>query len=150
MAKTEMRAFSPSFSPFTHTTVAGNGIANPSTLHASWQLVISRPVLRQHTPRYVSHPRRVVVLVAPPSTQKYPLDLAFLPLPARAPFIPLPFSLFRFPSFSLTISRVSVPHLPPHFTLIATSFSSNFLLSSRTTSFVLLPRPDLLHFYSVT
>lgn len=47
------RAFSPSFSPFTHTTAAGNGIANPSTLHASWQLVISRPVLRQHTPRYV-------------------------------------------------------------------------------------------------
>lgn len=33
---------------------AGNGIANPTTLHASWQLVISRPVLRQHTPRYVS------------------------------------------------------------------------------------------------
>ncbi|EGI58609.1 hypothetical protein G5I_13264 [Acromyrmex echinatior] len=75
VARTETRAFSPSFSPFTHTTAAGNGIANPSTLHASWQLVISRPVLRQHTPRYVSHPHRVVVLVAPPSTQEYPLDL---------------------------------------------------------------------------
>ncbi|TGZ56039.1 Uncharacterized protein DBV15_04753 [Temnothorax longispinosus] len=43
VARTETRAFSPSFSPFTHTTAAGNGIANPSTLHASWQLVISRP-----------------------------------------------------------------------------------------------------------
>ncbi|KYM80751.1 hypothetical protein ALC53_08752 [Atta colombica] len=75
VARTEMRVFSPSFSPFTHTTAAGNGIANPSTLHASWQLVISRPVLRQHTPRYVSLPHRVVVLVAPPSTQEYPLDL---------------------------------------------------------------------------
>lgn len=43
------------FSSFTYTTAAGNGIANPTTLHASWQLVISRPVLRQHTPRYVPH-----------------------------------------------------------------------------------------------
>lgn len=41
------------FSSFTYTMAAGNGIANPTTLHASWQLVILRPVLRQHTPRYV-------------------------------------------------------------------------------------------------
>ena len=49
------RASSPPFSPFTYTLAAGNGIANPTTLHASWQLVISRPVLRQHTPRYPLH-----------------------------------------------------------------------------------------------
>lgn len=113
VARTETRAFSPSFSPFTHTTAAGNGIANPSTLHASWQLVISRPVLRQHTPRYVSHPHRVVVLVAPPSTQEYPLDLEFLPLPAS---LSLSFSLLfsftyflplHFPSlFSLTVLHI--------------------------------------------
>lgn len=36
------------FSSFTYTMAAGNGIANPTTLHASWQLVILRPVLRQH------------------------------------------------------------------------------------------------------
>lgn len=42
------------FSPFTYTPPPGNGIANPTTLHASWQLVISRPVPRQHTPCYVS------------------------------------------------------------------------------------------------
>lgn len=42
------------FSPFTYTPPPGNGIANPTTLHASWQLVISRPVPRQHTPSYVS------------------------------------------------------------------------------------------------
>lgn len=58
---TRISASSP-FSPFTYTLAAGNGIANPTTLHASWQLVISRPVLRQHTPRYVSSPPTLYLL----------------------------------------------------------------------------------------
>lgn len=53
----ERVAASLPFSPFTYTLAAGNGIANPTTLHASWQLVISHPVLRQHTsPRSVLPP----------------------------------------------------------------------------------------------
>lgn len=40
----------------------GNGIANPTTLHASWQLVISRPFLRQHTPSYRSPPPPLLLL----------------------------------------------------------------------------------------
>lgn len=160
-----MRAFSPSFSPFTHTTAAGNGIANPSTLHASWQLVISRPVLRQHTPRYVSHPYRVVVLVAPPSTQEYPLDLAFLPLPPCTHSLShLPtFSSYIFPSFSLTILRIrfslspftSLHRFPPsrypsfpisHFPR-ATLFVVSFLaLTSVLRHFYSSPFSRLLHF----
>ncbi|KAG7197276.1 hypothetical protein KM043_018398 [Ampulex compressa] len=75
-ARTETRASpTPPFSPFTYTTAAGNGIANPTTLHASWQLVISRPILRQHTPRYVSQPTLLFIILSslhpiPPPTHQ--------------------------------------------------------------------------------
>lgn len=83
------------FSPFTYTMAAGNGIANPTTLHASWQLVISHPVLRQHTPRYVftSSPCRCPCRSA--FVQEYPpLDSAFR---YQLPFllISLPYSFTR-------------------------------------------------------
>lgn len=58
------------FSPFTYTPPPGNGIANPTTLHASWQLVISRPVPRQHTPCYVSP------TASHPSNHALPLSLS--------------------------------------------------------------------------
>lgn len=117
VARTETRAFSPSFSPFTHTTAAGNGIANPSTLHASWQLVISRPVLRQHTPRYVSpspscrrpcrsaFDARVSARPRVSTTPCLSLSLSFsLPF-SFTYFLPL-----HFPSlFSLTVLHIRFP-----------------------------------------
>lgn len=83
------------FSPFTYTMAAGNGIANPTTLHASWQLVISHPVLRQHTPRYVftSSPCRCPCRSAfmqeyPPLDSAFRYQLSFL-------LISLPYSFTR-------------------------------------------------------
>lgn len=128
------RAFSPSFSPFTHTMAAGNGIANPSTLHASWQLVISRPVLRQHTPRYVfpspSRPCRSAfdagVSARPRVSTTLRLPLLLSLLFSFTYFLPLRLSSL-FSLFALHIRSSLSPLLlyPATFSFIAIYFSSN-------------------------
>lgn len=113
--------------------------------------MISRPVLRQHTPRYVSHPYRVVVLVAPPSTQEYPTARPRISTtPCFLASLSLSFSftyflLLRFRSFSLTILHVRFFLSPftsfpsPHFpSSRSVSFLIFFLFSLRITLFVFL------------
>lgn len=93
--------------------------------------MISRPVLRQHTPRYVSHPHRVVVLVAPPSTQEYPLDLEFLPLPASLSLLFSPFLIYLLSP--LTFSQL----------ILINCFTYPFLSFLPSTHFAVFLRRDI-------